>query len=288
MHAGPRSIGNSGISVQPVGLGGMPLSITGRPAQAQAYEVVKAFVDHGGDFIDTANVYCLDDADIGHNERLFAAALRRLGRQAAVTVATKGGLRRPRGQWIADGRPAFLRASCEQSLTALGVDVITLYQLHAVDAAVGLAESLGELRRLQQEGKILHIGLSNITPEQLEQALAITPIVSVQNRCSVLDQTDFRNGLVALCAARGVAFIAHSAVGGHQGHVRLRQQALMKALAGQYQATPYQLALAWLLHKGKHILPIPGATKTQSILDSLKATAIALTADEVAAMDRIG
>lgn len=288
MPATPRKIGSSGIAVQPIGLGGMPLSISGRPDEAQAYAVVKAFVDAGGDFIDTANVYCLDDGDIGHNERLFAGALRRLGKQDAVTVATKGGLRRPKGQWLTDGRPAFLRASCEKSLKDLQVDVITLYQLHAVDTAVGLADSLGELLRLRQEGKILHIGLSNVDTRQLEQALGLAPIVSVQNRCSVLEQKDFKNGLVALCAARGVAYIPHSPVGGHHGHVRLRLEALPRRLAEKYQASPYQIALAWLLHKGEQILPIPGASKPGSALDSLKAVEIRLTAEEVAALDRMG
>jgi len=288
MHITPRKIDNTGITVYPIGLGGMPLSIAGRPDEARAYEVVKAFVDGGGNFIDTANVYCLDDADIGHNERLFAQLLRRLGKQAAVTVATKGGLRRPRGQWVTDGRPAFLRASCEKSLKDLEVDAIALYQLHTIDSAVGLAESLGELLRLKQEGKILHIGLSNIAPRDLEQALKMTSIASVQNRCSVLEQKDFRNGLVALCAAKGVAFIPHSPVGGHHGHLRLREQALPRQLAEKYQASPYQIALAWFLHKGEHIVPIPGASKPGSIVDSLKATALSLTAEEVAGLDRMG
>ena len=288
MHTTPRKIDNTGIAVYPIGLGGMPLSIAGRPDEARTYEVVKAFVDGGGNFIDTANVYCLDDADIGHNERLFAKALRRLGKQAAVTVATKGGLRRPRGQWVTDGRPAFLRASCDKSLKDLGVDTIALYQLHAIDSAVGLAESLGELLRLKQERKILHIGLSNIAPRDLEQALKMTPIASVQNRCSVLEQKDFKNGLVALCTAKGVAFIPHSPVGGHHGHLRLREQALPRQLAEKYRVSPYQIALAWFLHKGEHIVPIPGASKPGSIVDSLKATALSLTAEEVAGLDRMG
>jgi len=114
------------------------------------------------------------------------------------------------------------------------------------------------------------------------------PIVSVQNRCSVLEQKDFKNGLVALCAARGLAYIPHSPVGGHHGHVRLRQEALPRRLAEKYQASPYQIALAWLLHKGEQILPIPGASKPGSILDSLKAVEIRLTAEEVAALDRMG
>ncbi|MBV8062105.1 MAG: aldo/keto reductase, partial [Nevskia sp.] len=135
-----RTIGRTDLSVNPIGLGGMPLSIAGRPDEAQAHAVIKAFVEAGGDFIDTANVYCLDDADLGHNEQLIAGALRKLGKQNAVTVATKGGLRRPRGAWTRDGRPEWLRASCEKSLRDLGVETIALYQLHAIDSKVGLAE----------------------------------------------------------------------------------------------------------------------------------------------------
>ena len=288
MKATPRQIGSSGISVQPIGLGGMPLSITGRPDEAQAFATIKAFVEAGGDLIDTANVYCMDDADLGHNERLIAGALRRLGKTAAVTVATKGGLRRPRGAWITDGHPQWLRASCEKSLKDLGVECITLYQLHAIDSKIGLAESLGELIRLKQEGKIRHIGLSNISPADLEQALAITPIVSVQNRCNVLEQRDFKNGLVRMCADKGVTFIPHSPVGGHQGHARLRGNNIITALAQKHGASVYQIALAWFLHKGQNIIPIPGASKPGSALDSLTATELRLTTEEVKELDRLG
>lgn len=288
MNVISRPINNTGIRVHPIGLGGMPLSIAGRPDEAQAFEVIKAFVEAGGNFIDTANVYCLDDTDIGHNERLIAKALRRLGRQDQVTVATKGGLRRPGGAWVTDGDPAFLRRSCEQSLKDLGVETITLYQLHAIDTRVGLSDSLGELLRLQLEGKIRHIGLSNIAPLDLKQALTILPIASVQNRCSVLEQRDFKNGLVALCAEQNVAFIPHSPVGGHHGHLRLRDSAAVKKLAEKHGASVYQIALAWFLHKGEHIVPIPGASRPASVLDSLKAPGVTLTAEELGALDRLG
>ena len=117
-----REIDRSGLRVKAIGLGAMPLSIAGRPEPEQAFRVIEAFVDAGGDFIDTANVYCLDDSDIGHNERLIHNALTRLGRRDEVLVATKGGLRRPRGDWTVDGSPEWLRTSCEQSLAALGTE----------------------------------------------------------------------------------------------------------------------------------------------------------------------
>lgn len=288
MHPSPRELGNTGIRVSPIGLGGMPLSIAGRPDQAQAFEVIKAFVDNGGDFIDTANVYCMDDADLGHNERLIAGALRRLGKQAEITVATKGGMRRPGGAWTVDGSPRWLRAACEKSLKDLGVATITLYQLHAIDPNVDLAESVGELARLQAAGKILHIGLSNVLPEQLERALKIAPIISVQNRSNLFEKRDFDNGMVALCRKNSLAFIPHSPMGGHSGHVRLADSPAPGRIAKKHGVTPYQIALAWFLAKGEHIIPIPGASKTSSIVSSLRASGIRLTAEEISELDQVG
>lgn len=283
-----REIDRSGIRVRAVGLGAMPLSLAGRPSEAAALEVIDAFVAAGGQFIDTANVYCLDDADLGHNERLIGKALSRLDGSRGVIVATKGGLRRPRGDWTVDGRPEWLRSSCEQSLKALDAEAITLYQLHAVDPAVDLLDSLAALVRLQEEGKILHLGLSNVGPEELERALRRSAIASVQNRCNPFDQRDFHNGLIETCRLRGLSYIAYSPVGGHHGHARLSRDPVLRRLADRYRVSAYRIALAWLLHKGEHILPIPGASKVASILDSLKATELRLEAEDIAAIDRIG
>lgn len=282
-----RQINGTGMSVAAIGLGAMPLSIQNRPGENRAFEVIKTFLDAGGDFIDTANVYCLDDTDIGHNERLIARALDHFGKRGQVVVATKGGLRRPKGDWVVDGDPAFLRQSCEQSLRDLGTDCISLYQLHAVDANLGLLPSLEELVRLQAEGKIAHIGLSNVSLAQLETALARTPIASVQNRCNPFEQQDFRSGLVDYCRAEGVTYIPHSPVGGHYGHVRLNQSELFGRLAQKYGASRYAIALAWFLGKGEHILPIPGASKPTSIADSMRAMTLALDDADIQAIDRI-
>lgn len=282
-----RAINGTGIRVTPIGLGAMPLSIQGRPDPGQAFEVVRTFLDAGGGLIDTANVYCLDDADIGHNERLIAQALDHFGQRGLALVATKGGLRRPQGDWVVDGDPAFLRRSCEQSLQALGVERIALYQLHAVDTRLGLLPSLEALVRLKKEGKIEHIGLSNVDRALLEQALAHTPIASVQNRCNPFEQHDFASGLVDFCWERQIAYLPHSPVGGHRGHQRLGQNALFGQLAGKYGASPYQIALAWFLAKGEHILPIPGASRPASIADSLRAPSLRLDAADVSAIDRL-
>lgn len=282
-----RELDSTGLRFKAVGLGAMPLSISGRPDETQAAAVIEAFIAGGGDFIDTANVYCLDDDDIGHNERLIRQTLSQLGVGEQVMVATKGGLRRPGGAWIVDGEPDWLRVSCERSLQALRTDCIGLYQLHAVDPKVEFQRSLEALIKLQEEGKIRHIGLSNISPMQLEQALGLTLIASVQNHCNLYDKRDFHNGLIDFCQARRITYIPYSPVGGHNGHTRLMREPLLLQLAAQYEATPHRIALAWLLHKGQHILPIPGASKATSICDSLQATHLALSAEDIAALDRL-
>lgn len=282
-----RELGNTGLMFRAIGLGAMPLSISGRPDEAQAFAVIEAFVADGGNFIDTANVYGLDDDDIGHNERLIRQALGQLGAIDKVLVTTKGGLRRPGGTWVVDGDPDWLRLSCERSLQALQTDCISLYQLHAIDPKVDFRRSLEALVKLKEEGKIRYLGLSNVSPAQLEQALEFTVVSSVQNHCNLFDQRDFRNGLIDFCRARRITYIPYSPVGGHHGHVRLDQEPLLQQLAAKYQASPHRIALAWLLHKGRHILPIPGASRVASIRDSLQATNLKLGADDIAALDRL-
>ncbi|MBS1213378.1 MAG: aldo/keto reductase [Proteobacteria bacterium] len=280
-----RQMGTTGIQVSALGLGAMPLSIEGRPEESQAVQVIETFLDLGGNFIDTANVYCLDDGDIGHNERLVRRALTDLGKGDKVVVATKGGLRRPRGGWVTDGSPAWLRESCERSLRDLGVERITLYQLHAVDARVGLLPSLEALIRLREQGKIRHIGLSNVSLDQLQQALDLTAIATVQNRCNPFEKDDLKNGMIDFCREQGISYIPHSPVGGHHGHVRLGRPGLLSGLARKYGVSAYQVVLAWFLSKGEHIIPIPGASKVTSIRDSMAAVDLMLEPEDIRAID---
>jgi aryl-alcohol dehydrogenase-like predicted oxidoreductase len=281
-----RALGNTGLAVEPIGLGGMPLSIQGRPDERTALAVIETFVARGGNHIDTAISYCFDDNDFGHNERLIAKALRRAGR-TDVVVATKGGLTRPEGRWEVDCSAQWLRHCCEQSVRELGAP-IPLYYLHAVDSAVPLAESLGELVRLRDEGKILGVGLSNVNRRQLDEALRLTRIAAVQNRCNVLDTRDFESGLVDHCRELGIAYVPYSPVGGHWGHARLQQLPALARVAAKHGTTPYVIALAWLLAQGPHIVPIPGASKVTSIESSLTAPGIRLDADDLAALAGLG
>lgn len=281
-----RRFGPTDYEVTIIGLGGMPLSIEGRPSTDEAVRVVHAALDAGVTLIDTADVYCLDDDDIGHNEQLISRALWSWsGDPDAVLVCTKGGLRRPGGAWTRDARPEQLRAACERSLSALGVDRIAVYQLHAPDSKVPFAESVGALARLRDEGKIEHVGLSNVGVAQLDEARAIVPIVSVQNRCNAFDRGAFDEGIVAACEERGIAFLPYSPVGGGHGQARTKTSRCLREVGARHGASPYQVALAWLLAKSPAMFPIPGASKVESILSSVGAVELALSADEVARID---
>jgi len=280
-----RPLGETGRYVTAIGLGGMPMSLQDRPNEKAAMQVVDTFVGGGGNFIDTANVYCKDDTDIGHNERLIHKALIRLGKRDDIIVATKGGLTRPKGGWEVNASPQWLRKSCEKSLQDLNTDCIFLYQLHAPDPDIPLTESVGELVRLREEGKIQYVGLSNVDVQEIEIALTITPIISVQNRCNIFEKKSFQNGVVDLCEEKGIAFIPHSPVGGHFSYVKVLKTSLLNKLADNYDVSPYQIVLAWLLQRGEHIIPIPGASKASSITDSLKALDVKLEQDDIDLLD---
>jgi len=280
-------LGDSGKQVMPIGLGAMPLSLATRPDEVMAIEVIRAFIDGGGNLIDTANVYCTDDNDIGHNEKLIHKALAKLGKLEDVIVATKGGLTRPKGRWDTNASPDWLRKSCEKSLNDLNSDCIFLYQLHAPDPNIPLTESVGELARLREEGKIQHIGLSNVNTKEIITAMTVAPVLSVQNRCNVLEKKSFKTGVVDLCKQEGIVFIPHSPVGGHFDHIKLAASKPLKTIADKYNVSVYQIVLAWLLHKGNHILPIPGASKVSSITDSLKAVNVRLDTGDMEFLDQL-
>jgi aryl-alcohol dehydrogenase-like predicted oxidoreductase len=281
-----RPLGSSGLHVSQIGLGGMPLSITGRPQRSEAIKIIHASLRAGVTLIDTADVYCLDQSDIGHNEKLIADALAQADTDAAVVVATKGGLQRPGGAWVTDAHPRRLKSACEASLKALRVSALQLYQLHAVDDAVPIEDSVGALADLRKAGKIVHIGLSNVGVAEIRRAQAVAPITSVQNRCSVFDRRDFSNGVIALCAADRLAYLAYSPVGGGRGKARVAEDATLKAVGARHGVSPFQVALAWLLAKSPAVIPIPGASKIPSALDSAAAGGLTLTAEDMATLDQ--
>jgi aryl-alcohol dehydrogenase-like predicted oxidoreductase len=279
-----RALGTSGLTVSAVGLGCMYLSIRDRPNEDDAVRTLHAAIEAGMTLLDTADAYCLDQRDIGHNERLIARALRERP-SASVVVATKGGLERPNGAWTRNARPAHLRAACEASLKALGRERIDVYQLHAPDRAVPFADSIGELAHLQTQGKIAHVGLSNVTVKEIEEARAIVPIVSVQNRWNPLDREPERTGVLACCEKHGLAFLPYSPFGGASGAKSLASIGTLASEAKRRGLSPHRLVLAWMLAKSPSAIPIPGARRVASARDSAGAADVALSSDDVRAIE---
>src|SRR5882724_2479756 len=265
-------------TVRRLGFGTMQLpgpGVWGPPRDHdQAIRVLRHAVDRGVTFIDTADSYGPSVA-----EELIRAALHPY--PAELVVATKAGLARGGpGDWRPLGRPEYLRQQCELSLRHLGLERIELFQLHRVDPKVPLPEQVGELKLLQDEGKIRHIGLSEVTVEQLEEAQRVATIVSVQNRYNLADRTAER--LLVHAEAAGIGFIpwfplATGTLAGEGGP--------LARLAHQYHATPSQLALAWLLKRSPVMLPIPGTSSIAHLDENLDATAIQLTDDQYAELD---
>lgn len=279
-----RPLGRSGLSLPVIGWGAMPLSVPPRPTEAEALRVIAGAVEAGVAWIDTADVYCRDDGDLGHNERLLLRGLRAAG-GGHVRIATKGGLRRPGGAWVEDGRPASLRRACEASLRALDTDCLWLYQLHAPDAEVPWEDQVGTLFALRDEGKLEHVGLSNVSADELERALALGPVVSVQNRLHPLDLTATEDGVLAACEAHDVAFIAYSPVGGREDRADVLAHPALVAAGAAFGVGPGTVALAWLLTLSERILLIPGASRLATLHASLSAAGLALPTGTISALD---
>jgi aryl-alcohol dehydrogenase-like predicted oxidoreductase len=273
----------AGEDVFPIGLGGMPMSLAGHPPEERSIRAIHAALDAGVNLIDTADAYSSDDSDVGHNERLIAQALR--GRRDGVIVATKGGHTRPGGSWALDGRPEHLRAACEASLRALETDRIDLYQYHRPDPDVPYEESIGAIKELQDEGKVRWVGISNANVEQIELACAIVDIVSVQNQLSLEYRSPIEKGEVAECEKRGIAFLPWSPLGGIPNAAdAAAQHGPVQAAADAHGVSPQQVALAWLLSLSPVVIPIPGTTRPESILDSVAAAELQLGEGELAAI----
>jgi aryl-alcohol dehydrogenase-like predicted oxidoreductase len=273
-----RKLGRDAPQVSAVGYGGMHLSIQERPPEAQGVRVIHAALDSGVTLIDTADVYCLDDREIGHNERLIARALRSYrGNKDQVIVATKGGMERPGGRWVMAGRPEQLRAACERSLKALAVDRIDLYQLHTPDRAVPLAESVGALAELRREGKIRWVGLSNVSVAEIREAETIVPVTSVQNRLNPFFREALAEGVVEYCAENGIGFLAYSPIGGGRLNRKLPAHPVLRPMASRLGVTPHVLVLAWVLARSPAVIVIPSARTVEHAVDSTTAAGLKLS-----------
>lgn len=280
-------LGPAGPAVSAVGYGGMHLSIDGRPDEPQAIRALHAALDAGATLIDTADVYCLGDHDIGHNERLIARGLHDwAGPRDSILVATKGGLTRPGGRWEHNGRPKHLRAACERSLKALGVDEIALYQLHAPDPEVPFEESVGALARLLEEGKVLRVGLSNVSVDLIEAASRILPVTSVQNRLSPFFRESLRSGVVRYCMDHRIGFLGYSPVGGGRLNHKLPDHPIVRDIGSRLGASAHAVVIAWVLAQGPQVIPIPSARTEAHARDSATAADLQLTTEDLAAIDK--
>jgi aryl-alcohol dehydrogenase-like predicted oxidoreductase len=277
-----RTLGPRTVSA--IGLGGMPMSIEGRPDEQQSIATIHAALDAGVTLIDTADAYHRDANEVGHNEELIARALASYGDTSEILVATKGGHLRPGdGSWTQNGRPEYLLEAAKASAKRLGVEAIGLYQFHRPDPAVPYAESIGAIKQLLDEGVIQLAGISNAGIDQIDEANQILGgrLVSVQNQFSPA----FRSSLPELehCAKLGIAFLPWSPLGGIRRAADLgsRHDAFGQ-IAADHGVSPQQVALAWELALAPVVIPIPGASRPASILDSVKAVDLVLSEDEVA------
>jgi aryl-alcohol dehydrogenase-like predicted oxidoreductase len=283
-----RTIGR--VAVSAIGLGGMPMSIEGRPDEDRSIRTIHAALDAGVTLIDTADAYHVNAGETGHNERLIAKALATCpGDTSQVLVATKGGHLRPGdGSWTIDGSPEHLRAAVDASLKALGTDTIGLYQFHRPDPKVPYAESVGVLKELLDAGKIRLAGISNASVEQIDIARRVLGegnLASVQNQFSPA----FRSSEPELrhTADLGIAFLPWSPLGGigNAGELGSRHAAFAE-IAQDRGVSPQRLTLAWMLALAPTVIPIPGASRPESVTDSAQAADLTLTSEEVARLSK--
>jgi aryl-alcohol dehydrogenase-like predicted oxidoreductase len=283
-----KPLGNTSVSISAIGLGGMPLSLSGRPSELEAIAVIHRAIDLGVTLLDTADSYCRDETDKHHNERLLYKALQQYeGDTSQVIVATKGGLMRPQGAWTRNGNPDHLRQTIRESFAALGGNQpIDLWQYHSPDPGYSIAASLTPAREAVEAGLIRYVGVSNFSVEQIQKARDVVEIVSVQNQYSPWHRQPERDGVLAYCEQEGLTFLPWSPLGGSRRVKSLPEIQPIAQLAEEKNVSVYCLVLAWLRTKSACVVPIPGASKVESIADSVKAAAVHLSAIEVEQIDR--
>ena len=288
MHT--RQLGDTTVSA--IGLGAMPMSIEGRPDEARSIATVHAALDAGVTLIDTADAYHLNPGEVGHNESLVARAVAVYPDAAvrdSVLIATKAGSLRPGdGTWYQNGDPAYIKEAAKASAQRMGVEAIGLHQHHRPDPNVPYAETIGALAELLDEGVIVRAGISNANPDQIREANEVLGgrLTSVQNQFSPRFVSSYPE--LELCAQLGVAFLPWSPLGGIGRAADVgSDHAPFQQVADARGISPQQAVLAWELALSDVVIPIPGASRPSSILDSAGAAEIVLTEDEVAALGAV-
>src|SRR5271155_4346041 len=277
--AGEFLIGGD-LRVTRLGFGAMRITgdgVWGEPSnRAEAVRVLRRAIELGINFIDTADSY-----GPGVSEEIIAEALHPY--PAGLVIATKGGFVRPGpDQWVENGKPEHLRSACEASLRRLRLDQIDLYQLHRIDPKVPAEEQLGTLKDLQAQGKIKHIGLSEVSVRQVQHARTIVPIVSVQNRYSINDRGS--EDVLEYCEKEKMGFIPWFPLAA--GRVSGADSPISR-VAAKVKATPSQLALAWLLARSPVILPIPGTSRVEHLEENVTAAGLKIDASEMQELDSV-
>lgn len=272
-----RRIGSRTVSA--LGLGAMPMSVREQNDERRSTATIHRALDLGVTLIDTADAYSPDEATFGHNEVLIAKALQAYGGADDVLVATKGGHTRRGTDWELDGRPSYLREACLASLERLGVEQIGLYQHHRPDPAVPYEETIGGLKALLDEGLVAAAGISNADPAQIRVAHEILGdgLVAVQNQFS----PTFRSSQpeIEQCASLGLAFLAWSPLGGMSDAGSLAGP--FASVAAKHGVSPQQVCLAWELSLSDAVIPIPGASRPESIEDSVQAADLVLDDEDL-------
>jgi aryl-alcohol dehydrogenase-like predicted oxidoreductase len=249
-----------------------------------AFETILAATGAGITVFDTAHAYGADGAGLGHNERVLASALRAAGRERGARIITKGGMTRPGGGWVPDGRAKAIAADCEASLAALDGLPIDLFLVHAPDPRTPWRTSVRALTRLVDQGLVRRVGLANVTRTQLDEALELAPIAAVQVAVSPLEDGALRGGVVARCSELGLTLIAHSPLGGPRRAGTLDRRRELTPIAARHHATPAQTALAWLLGLSPAVIAIPGARRPESARSAARAAALELDSQEQATL----
>jgi aryl-alcohol dehydrogenase-like predicted oxidoreductase/predicted kinase len=247
---------------------------------SSALDTIAAAADAGITIFDTAHAYGAGDAPTARNERLVAQALRRCGADGHARIITKGGMTRAGGGWIPDGRARAILADCEASLTALDGLTIDLYLIHAPDPRTPWTTSVRALATLLRERAVGHVGLANVNRRQLEEACELVDVAAIQVGLSVLDDSAVRGGLVDFCAARGIAVIAHSPLGGVRRAQSLSRRPELAEIANTRAATPEEVALAWVLDLSPVVIAIPGARRPATVRSAARAATLQLEASD--------
>jgi aryl-alcohol dehydrogenase-like predicted oxidoreductase/histidinol phosphatase-like enzyme len=276
-----------GDDIHLVAIGGMRLSTDPARDAERAIATLHAAFDAGVNLIDTADAYALDASEAGHNERLIAAAVAAWpGERARIRIATKGGLTRPDGRWLPDGRARHLQAACQHSRESLAVSRIALYQLHASDPRVTWTTSVRAIAALHRSGAIEAAGLCNVTVKQIEAARSIVPIATVQAELNPWKDRAITSGVVEYCRKHGIRLLAFRPFGGGGGVRRVARDDLLKEIAGARRVSPSAVVLAWMRGLAPHLTPLPGPTRPETAVDCARGQLLTLDDGEQTALDR--